>query len=167
MPDIGVHRPFPLVNRQHVAHFQRGVYDGTATGDAQYRHGDIVTTRTGVVLREIEPTTAANIDNLSWAGQPWDMPKAFQYFKDRGVPLNRITEDDEWVFTLAGTLDAAAILAVNSGEEREVLFNTTSKCLTIRSGTTNPAVKMLRVFEGVEGDTNAWVACNILPGVIL
>lgn len=165
--DIGVHRPYPLVNRQHVADFLRGVYNGSATGDSQYNHGDIVTVRTGTVAREIEAATAANIDKLAWAGQPWDMPKAFAYYKDRGVPLNRLHADDEWVLTLAGTLDAAAIEDVNSGEERQVLFNTTAKCLTIRAGTSTPAVKMLRVFKGNEGDTNAHVVVNFLPGVLL
>lgn len=167
MADVGVHRPFPLVNRQHVADFLRGVYDGTASGDSRYRHGDIVTTKTGVVRREIEDSTAANIASLAWSGQPWDMPKAFQYYKDRGVPLNRLHTDDEWVMTLAGTLDSTAIGKIAAGEEREILFNTSSKCLTIRSGTSNPAVKMLRVFRGTEGDTNAWVVVNFLPGVLL
>ena len=123
MADVGVHRPFPLVNRQHVADFLRGVYDGTASGDSRYRHGDIVTTKTGVVRREIEDSTAANIASLAWSGQPWDMPKAFQYYKDRGVPLNRLHTDDEWVMTLAGTLDSTALGKIAAGEEREILWD--------------------------------------------
>lgn len=164
---FGVHRPFPLTNRQTVAAFHRGVYDGTAAGDAQYKHGDLVTTRTGVVKREIEAAAAVNITKLSVAGQPWDMPKAFQYFKDRGVPLNRLSPDDEWVMTLAGVMDATALTAIRSGALREALFNSTAKCLTVRSGTTNPTVKLLRVFKGEEGDTNAQVVVQFLPGVVL
>ena len=162
----GTYVPFPIAQRQRAADFARGVYDDTLTGDAQYKAGDIVTVTGGTVARAVEDTTAASIVALAVSGQPWLMPKALSYYYDRGVPLNRISPEDEWVMNLAGTMDQTALNSVNAGESREILFNATDKALTIRAGTTDPAVKMLRVFRGNVDDVNCLIVVQFLPGVL-
>lgn len=161
--------PFPLTNRLDPAEFVRGVYDNTLTGDNQYGIGDIVTTRSGKVVRSVEASTAANVEKLAIAGQPWSMPKALPYFYDRGVPLNRIRPEDEWVMTLAGVYATTILAHVVENDSLDVLFDASAdaKALTIRSATNSPTVKVLRLFQGEAGDTNVRVVVNFLPGKVL
>jgi hypothetical protein len=168
MATLPVVVPFPLTNRLNAADFVRGVYDETHTGDEVYVIGDLVQTApNGVVVRAAEPTTASVITNLAIAGQDWSMPKAFPYFFDRGVPLNRIDRRDEWVFTLAGAYDGTLQALVARNAQLDILFNATEKALTVRNATASPAVKLLRVFEGVAGDTNVRVVVNFLESKLL
>jgi len=161
-----------------MAPFARGTWEPSLAAGSQYEIGDIVTLNGGTqgsVEKVVETTTASNIDRIAIAGQSYDLGPEFEpggkfaYYAARGVPLNLIEPDDEWVFTLAGTLDAAAIQAVNGGEERDILYNASEGALTIRAGTTSPLVKMRRVFpgKGTVGDTNAWVVVNFLSGPLL
>lgn len=160
--------PFPLTNRLDPADFVRGVYDDTHTGDEIYRIGDLVQTApNGVVVRAAEPTTASVITNLAVAGQDWSMPKAFAYFFARGVPLNRIDRRDEWVMTLTGLFNPTLEALVAANAQVDILFDATEKALTVRNATTSPAVKLLRVFEGVAGDTNVRVVVNFLESKLL
>lgn len=169
--DHPVMYPAPLSNRLTPADFLRGNYDSGLATASQYEIGDIVTVRSGSVAKEVEAATAANITQLCVAGQPWDQgPLAasrYQWLRDRGVPLNLIIPyEDEWIFTLAGTLDAATLTAIRSGAQRDILYNATEKALTVRATSGSPAVKLKRVFKGAEGDTNARVVVTWLPGVL-
>jgi hypothetical protein len=159
----GFVRPFPLTNRLNAADFGRGVYDSALTGDQRYGIGDLVTIRSGKVVRSVEGTTASVIEKLAIAGQPWSMPKALTYFYAKGVPLNRIDPRDEWVFTLTGTFDATLQGIVANAKQVDLLFDTTNKVLTVRNATNSVTVKLLRVFEGEAGDTNVSVVVNFLP----
>lgn len=160
--------PFPLTNRLNSADFVRGVYDLTHEGDEIYRIGDLVQTApNGVVVRAAEPTTASAITNLAIAGQDWSMLKAFPYFLARGVPLNRIDRRDEWVMTLAGEYGSTLQALVAANAQVDILFDATEKALTARNATNSPAVKLLRVFEGVAGDTNVRVVVNFLESKLL
>lgn len=167
MATLPVVVPFPLTNRLNAADFVRGVYDDSLEGDEQYVIGDLVETPNGTVVRAIEDTTASAITNLAVVGQDWSMPKAFPYFYDRGVPLNRIDRRDEWVFTLAGEYDATLQGLVATNAQLDILFDAVEKALTVRNATTSPAVKLLRVFEGVAGDTNVRVVVNFLESKLL
>jgi hypothetical protein len=174
--DQGVVVPFPLIQRRLMAPFARGTWEPSLAAGSQYKIGDLVTTNgavQGSVEKVVETTTATDITKIAVAGQDYDLGADFEpggryeYYAARGVPLNLIDPTDEWVFTLAGTLDAAAAAAVAGGEEREVLYNASEGALTIRAGTTNPHIKMRRLWHGAVGDTNAWVVVNFLPGAVL
>ena len=119
--DQGVVVPFPLTQRRHMAPFARGTWEPSLAAGSQYKIGDLVTTNgatQGSVEKVVETTTATNITKIAAAGQDYDLGADFEpggryeYYAARDVPLNLIDPTDEWVFTLAGTFDAAAAAAV-------------------------------------------------------
>lgn len=181
--DHGVVVPFPLINRQVVPGFLRGLYDNTLTGDLQYDIGQIVDLSGGIAgatagsVAAAADTTAANMTKLAVAGQKWNLGSIFQpggrfaYYAARGVPLNRIEPTDEWVFTMPGTFSTTFQGQVNSGAELDLVWDNTNKALVIDpTGTTLKHVKLLRVFAPnevtVTTDSNVWVVCNFLPAVL-
>lgn len=162
--------PFPLANRTEPAEFVRGAYDDALEENQRYDIRDLVTTRSGKVARAVE--SAGDIGSLAVAGQPYDMgPMAgerHKWFRERGVPLNRILPyHDQWVFNLQGELTDEVMADINSGAERELAYDAEEDTLMITSGTTNPAVRLVQVFEGEVGDTNPLVVVEFLPDVVL
>jgi hypothetical protein len=178
--------PFYLVNGELPAmEFRRANYDSALAGDDIYEQGDLVTVTGGSVIRS-RATAAASVTGLILSGQDWDqkdLPPAdpnaganeLHWFLKRGVPLNEIPEQNEFVFTYQGaTADGtdhvfaqADLDAVMSGAKREILWNATEKSYTVRAGTTTPAVQLKRVFRGGVDDKNVMVVARILEGALL
>lgn len=161
--------PFPLANRLDPADFVRGLYNpALPPGVARYRIGDLVTTRDDAgVARAVNVAVPANNDKLAVAGQDWSMPRAYPYFFNRGVPLNRIDRRDEWVMTLAGLYNQALADDIVINPNLDVLFDAVAETLTVRNAAVSPTVKVLRVFEGVIGDENVRVVVNFLENKLL
>lgn len=172
--------PHYLVNGDQEAMDQVFItdgYDDTHTGTEVYVEGDLVEVVAGLVRRSAQ-TTPANVGQLFLAGANWDQPFALTRGTQktrtiRDVPLNIIPTDNEFVMTYQGnaadgadyTFLAADLQAVQANERRELDFNSdaTVEAYTVRSGTTNPAVTLLRVFKGEVGDTNVQVVVRLDP----
>lgn len=150
-------------------------YDSTLAAGDQYVEGDLVTmdpTDTPPACKKW--TTAAANSKLALVGQKFSQPFAKQYFLDFGVPVNIVEQENYFVFSYQdATADgsdhaatAANIAAIQAGEIRDLGYNATEGCITIRdsSGTANtPQVKMIRVYKGAAGDNNIQVLARILP----
>lgn len=165
--------PFMLVNGdQEAMEFTRtpGSYDSTLTGDDVYVEGDLVELSSGKVIRSQETTPATlEAKELFLAGQDHKQDFALDYFLDNGVPLNLIPARNEFVMTYQHsaadgsnyTFLAADLQAVQAHQRREIVWNDTEKCYTVRNGTTNPKVTLLRVFKGEVGDDNVQVVVRL------
>lgn len=150
-------------------------YDDTLTDDDVYVEGDLVEVASGKVLRS-QQATPANVPALFLAGanhaQPFGITRGGVSTRPLvDVPLNRIPTENIFVMTYQdGTADgtaheflAADLQSVQAGERREIAWNDTEKCYTVRDGTTNPAVTLLGVFKGAVGDSNVQVMVRLDP----
>ena len=189
MATFGLFYPFPLVNREEAAEIARGNYVSDLDAAYQYEPGDLVTLRAitnnraggtlstvaGDVSKEIG-ATAANIASagaLAVVGQPHDLSPLdtarYSYITDNGVPMNKIRPEEEWVMTMEDTVDAALVGAIRAGTEYEISLATigTTDALTVKSTTTNPSVKAVRIFKGEIGDVNPLVVVKFLSAAVL
>lgn len=150
-------------------------YNAALTGDDVYVEGDLVQVTTGKVLRS-QITVAANVPPLFLAGanhaQPFGITRGTQSTRTIvDVPLNVIPDKNVFVMTYQGnaadgadyTFLSADLQAVQARGQREIVWNDTEKCYTIRNGTTNPAVTLLGVFKGEVGDTNVELLVRLNP----
>ena len=150
-------------------------YDDTLTGDDVYVEADLVEVASGLVLRS-QQATPANVPALFLAGADWSQPFALTRGSQktrtiRDVPLNVIPDKNMFVMTYQdGTADgtaheflAADLQSVQARERREIAWNDTEKCYTVRDGTTNPTVTLLGVFKGEVGDSNVQVLVRLDP----
>lgn len=170
--------PFALVHGDQEAPEQTFIvdgYDDTLTGDDRYVEADLVEVASGKVKRS-QQTTPANVPALFLAGANWEQPFALTRGTTktrtiRDVPLNDIPDDNIFVMTFQKgaadgadyTLLAADLYAIQARERREIAWNNTEKCYTIRAGTTNPAVTLLGVYKGDVGDDNVRVMVRLDP----
>lgn len=147
-------------------------YDSTLVGDDVYVEGDLVEVASGKVKKS-QQTTPANVPALFLAGQSHAQPYAVgTYLADWGVPLNVIPSVNRFVMTYqSNSADATPYVfasgdlqAVQARARREIAWNDTEKCYTVRNGTTNPAVTLLGVFKGAVGDSNVQVIVRLDPG---
>lgn len=150
-------------------------YDDTLTGDDVYVEADLVEVASGKVKRS-QQATPANVPALFLAGANHAQPFAITRngVSTRpivDVPLNRFTEHNVFVMTYQdGTADGTAhefltadLQSVQAQERREIAWNDTEKCYTVRDGTTNPTATLLGVFKGVVGDSNVRVLVHLDP----
>jgi len=148
-------------------------YDSTLAAGDQYEEGDLVTLDPADATPAVKKWTAAAANSkLALAGAKFDQPYAKQYWLDEGVTINLIQQENYFIFTYQGaTADgsdheatAADIAAVQAGEVRDLKYNATEECITLRdsSGTANtPQAKMVRVYKGGVGDNNIRVLARI------
>lgn len=140
----------------------------------EYVEGDLAV----VGANGLSKYTDTALGLVGLAGADWAQPYAKQYFLDRGVVVNLIPEANEFVFTYQGAaadgadhvFTAADLLAVQQGEIRDVIFNTTEECATVRdsTGTANTIQVQLRaVYSGAVGDTNVQVVGRIVRASLL
>lgn len=162
--------PFFLLNPRESMGRTRGGYDESLAEGSRFKFGDLVEIVSGDVIKCVR-TTPANITPLGVAGQDWDQRRfAFDYWKENGIPVETFPKRHIAIFTFQHDANnnanhefaAANLNSVRANESRELAYNDEVDVLTIRNGTTNPAVKMLYVFRGGVGDSNVQVACEIL-----
>lgn len=166
--------PFMLVDGDKEAmEFSRipGSYAANLTGDDIYLEGDLVELNAGTV-RKCTTTTAANVGQLFLAGADYVQPFAFDYYRDAGVPLNVIPRRNRFVMTYRGSAAAGADYeflaadkqAVQARARREIVFDTTEKCLVVTNGTSNARCTLLGIFKGDVGDNNVQVIVQLDTG---
>lgn len=170
--------PHMIVNGDQEAMeqvFIEAGYDSTLTGDDVYVEGDLVEVSGGKVLRS-QQATPANVPSLFLAGanhaQPFALTRGTQLTRTIvDVPLNVIPDDNVFVMTyqdevadgVAKVFAAADLQAIQARTKREIAWNDTEKCYTVRSGVTNPAVTLLGVFKGEVDDSNVQVLVRLNP----
>ena len=150
-------------------------YDDTLTGDDVYVEGDLVEVVAGKVERS-QITTAANVPALFLAGadhaQPFGLTRGTQTTAViTDVMLNVIPDKNVFVMTLQDDsadgaphiFTTADLQAIRVRTKREIIWNDTEKCYTVRNGTTNPAVTLLGVFKGEVDDSNVQVLVRLNP----
>lgn len=170
--------PFMIVDGDQEAMEQVFIedgYDDTLTGDDVYVEGDLVQIAAGKVIRS-QQATPANVPSLFLAGadhaQAFGITRGTQKSRTiEDVPLNVIPDKNVFVMTYqddaadgaAKEFEAADLIAVQSRLKREIAWNDTEKCYTVRDGVTNPAVTLLGVFKGAVGDSNVQVLVRLNP----
>lgn len=155
---------------QQAMDFKRVTRDaaGVEGTDSEYVEGDLVVAGAGGLVKY----TDTNLGKVGLAGRNYVQPFALDYWLERGEPVNLIPDDNEFVASYQNdaldgadyTFLAADLLAVEQGAVRDLVFNATEKCATIRdsSGTASTVqVKLLRLFRGGVGDDNVQVVVRI------
>jgi len=186
MADNSVYHPFMLMDGDQPAmDFERAGYDSTLTAADVYEQGDLVYVDTsGNVVKA--QGVGASMPKVALAGQDHTVDELLlppndgsspHWFYQRGVPMNKIPEKHEFVFSLRGgsggaasngvdyAATAADLIDIQEHVQRELHFDTTEGCYVISNGTSNPNVEMLRVLRrgDVATDLNVLVVCRILP----
>lgn len=176
--------PFPILDGDREAMefaMNPGSYNPSLATAAQYQEGDLVTVDSNGQVAKATPTTAtaAAAAELFEAGADYHQPFAMQYLLDRGVPLNVIPQRNQYVMTYQGdaidgadfTLSAGNLPALKTAvaqhARRDVIYNATEGCLTVRNtSSANSKVTLLGFFgeEPQEGDTNPRVIVRIDTG---
>jgi len=156
-------------------------YDSTLVGDNVYVEGDLITisAATGIVTK-YNAVAAGSL--LGLAGADWSQPFAKPYWLSEGVVINCLHRTHYMVFSYqaanggavadgADALFAAADLAaIQAGAIRDLVFNATEKCLTLRDtvATLNtPQAQMISVYKGIVGDNNVQVLARIQDSFLL
>lgn len=167
--------PHMLVDGDREAmEFQRtpDTYDSELAEADRYIEGDLVEVNAdGKVQKAVGTAAEVAAKALFISGQSWDQNFALDYLKAKGVPLNVIPAKNRFVFTYQGaTADgtphefaAADLLAVQQNALREIAYNSTEGCLTVRAGTTNPKCTLKGIFKGEVGDENVRVIVELMP----
>lgn len=162
---LGFIHPSPLNNRPGSRRKVEAFRNSGLTGTAIYKYGDLATLSSGNTTRLVE-ATPANIANVLIAAHDWTNPPTV------GKLYNElIHQDDEFIATFQGgeadgsdgVFDAAAFTLVKQQTAVEMDYNATEDKMTVREGTTNPTVKLLRVFKGGVGVANTIVVVKFLP----
>lgn len=145
------------------------------TGNNVYKAEQLVTiVAANGNTRRLAETTPANVARVAWGRADYTQPEA----EEAGVSTvgyNRIiTPDDEFIATWQGgeadgangDFSAADLILVQTGAKVEIDWNDTAKMMTVRDGTTNAAVQLVRVHKGGVGTPNTQVVVKFLASVL-
>lgn len=178
--------PYMMVDGEVPApDFSRADYDDAIVKDSaqEYEQADLVYVPAGSTkVQKCATAVAAEVTGLALAGADWHQPHLppadpreeaaglLHWFLRRGVPLNHIPIKNEFVFSYQGdaadgadkAFAAADEQAVKGAAQRDLVFNASEGCLTVRSTSASPAVQLIRVLQGVVGDSNVRVVARIL-----
>ena len=178
MADFNFIKPAPAsISLQHSRGRKRGVRDSGLAADSRYVQGDLVfiDSADGAVKKVVQ-ATPANLQPMAFAATSWDLgPFTGTRYANIStvteVPVETMREGEQLVFTYQGnsannanhTLTQAEADEIASGALREIIYNTDEKELTVRSTSTNPNCRLIRIFDdGKVGDTNVRVVVEIL-----
>jgi hypothetical protein len=168
--------PYPevMANRNQTPVIRRGVYDATLTGNFPYVAGDLVQLNAGKPRKLALAANGAftgTSDSIYLVGQPWQMnaknlhsTAELDVLKARGVPMDVIGTEDEFVLTLesaAGTpvttpANQAAIDALLAlvGTQRDIAWSNAEGVVTVLTSAPTAARVVIQEIYATIGDAN-------------
>lgn len=171
MPNLAVINPAPLsAHYSGLRDLITAIHDDSLTGDDIYTVGDLCVLGSGNITTRLVETTPANVAGVFCAGHEWADPVTIHPMYNE-----LINPDEVWIGTYqgsesdgtAGLLEAADLAAIQAMTPLEIDYNATEDVMTIRNGTTNPAVIPLGVYQGGIGTGNSIILFRWNPAVLL